>query len=283
MIAAGRLCRRLPYEPIGASMKRPLSAIVMLGTLLATSAAAQTTQGQPMSQRAPLLAPADVLQAGAPALGVYTDGVLGELWQRSDLTARDRAIVTLAALVAGGNAAMAASMVERALDVGVKPAELNEIIAHLAFYTGWPNAVTVATTAKSVFAGRGIGTDQLTAGPAGLTPETEAKRQQRTGYVRQTYEAASPALVEATNDVLFGQIWRRPGLTLRDRSLVTISALIADGKSVQLAGHLNRALDNGLTRAEASAVIAHLAFYAGWPNAVSAATVAKGVFEKRPS
>jgi 4-carboxymuconolactone decarboxylase len=82
--------------------------------------------------------------------------------------------------------------------------------------------------------------------------------------------------------VLFGQVWRRPGLAPRDRSLVTISALVASGKSAQLGGHLNRGLDNGLTREEASAVIAHLAFYAGWPNAVSAASVAKTVFERRP-
>ena len=70
-------------------------------------------------------------------------------------------------------------------------------------------------------------------------------------------------------------------LTPRDRSLVTISALIATGQVAQLGGHLNRAMDNGLTQAEAAEAITHLAFYAGWPNAFSALPIAKEVFEKR--
>jgi 4-carboxymuconolactone decarboxylase len=73
----------------------------------------------------------------------------------------------------------------------------------------------------------------------------------------------------------------RPNLTPRDRSLVTISALIATGQVAQLGGHLNRAMDNGLTQAEAAEAITHLAFYAGWPNAFSALPIAKEVFEKR--
>jgi 4-carboxymuconolactone decarboxylase len=264
-------------------MKTRLAALMMLGTLSASEAVAQQPQAQSMTRSAPMLAPAETLQAGAPALGTYTDTVLGELWQRTDLSPRDRSMATVAALVAGGNSEMLPSSLERALDSGVKPSELNEIIAHLAFYTGWPNAVSAAAIAKGVFTARGIGSDQLSSGPTELAKEEEAARKQRMAYVQQTYGEASPALVEYTNDVLFGQVWRRPGLTLRDRSLVTISALIASGKSAQLGGHLNRGLDNGLTRAEASEIIAHLAFYAGWPNAVSAAAVAKAVFERRPN
>ena len=120
-------------------------------------------------------------------------------------------------------------------------------------------------------------------GPTELRSETEAARSQRTAAVQQNYAAASPILVEYTNEVLFGQVWRRTGLAPRDRSLVTISALIASGKSAQLTSHLPRGLDNGITKAEASALIAHLAFYAGWPNAVSAAALAKTIFERRPN
>lgn len=264
-------------------MKMHLATLMLLGTLAAPEAIAQQPQPGSSTRAAPVLAPLETLRAGAPALATYNETVLSELWQRTDLSARDRSMATFAALVAGGNSSMLPSILERALDSGIKPSELNEMIAHLAFYTGWPNAVSAAAVAKGVFAARGIGAEQLSAGPTELTKEEEAARNQRYAYVQQTYGAASPALVEYTNEVLFGQVYRRPGLAPRDRTLITISALIASGKSVQLVGHLNRGLDHGITKAEASAIIAHLAFYTGWPNAVSAAAVAKTVFEKRPN
>ena len=92
----------------------------------------------------------------------------------------------------------------------------------------------------------------------------------------------SPNLVQDTTNVLFRDLWLRPDLAPRDRSLVTISALIASGQVAQLTSHLNKAMDNGLTQAEAAEVISHLAYYAGWPSAFSALPVAKDVFAKRP-
>jgi 4-carboxymuconolactone decarboxylase len=89
-------------------------------------------------------------------------------------------------------------------------------------------------------------------------------------------------VVQYTSDPLFHDLWLRPALTPRDRSLVTVSALIAAGQVAQLAAHLNRAMDNGLTKSEASEALTHLLFYAGWPNIFSAIPVAKDVFEKRP-
>jgi 4-carboxymuconolactone decarboxylase len=89
--------------------------------------------------------------------------------------------------------------------------------------------------------------------------------------------------VQYTTDPLFHDLWLRPALAPRDRSLVTVSALIASGQVAQLAAHLNRAMDNGLTKAEASEMLTHLLFYAGWPNVFSAIPVAKDVFDKRPS
>jgi len=91
----------------------------------------------------------------------------------------------------------------------------------------------------------------------------------------------APGIVEYTTDVLFHDLWLRPDLAPRDRSLVTVSALIASGQVAQMPYHLNRAMDNGLTQAEASEVFTQLAFYAGWPNVFSALPVAKEVFEKR--
>ena len=87
--------------------------------------------------------------------------------------------------------------------------------------------------------------------------------------------------MQYTTDVLFRDLWLRPDLAPRDRSLITVSALIAAGQVAQIPYHLNRAMDNGLTQTHASEVITHLAFYAGWPNAMSAVPVAKDVFEKR--
>jgi 4-carboxymuconolactone decarboxylase len=88
----------------------------------------------------------------------------------------------------------------------------------------------------------------------------------------------APKLVSLTDDVLFGDIWKRAELSPRDRSLITVAALIAGGNAEQLPGHLSRARHNGLTETELKEVIIHLAFYAGWPRAMSAITVAKQVF-----
>ena len=90
----------------------------------------------------------------------------------------------------------------------------------------------------------------------------------------------APKLRELTDNVLFGDVWARPELSPRDRSLVTVSALIALNRPDQLRSHLARARDNGVTQQEVVEVITHLAFYAGWPNAVTAIAVAKEVFQK---
>ena len=94
--------------------------------------------------------------------------------------------------------------------------------------------------------------------------------------------SVAPALQAYTQGRLLGDVWKRSDLAPRDRSLVTISALIANGQTAQLTPHLSKAMDNGLTQAQAAEVITHLAFYVGWPNVFSAMPVAKDVFEKRP-
>ena len=88
----------------------------------------------------------------------------------------------------------------------------------------------------------------------------------------------APKLVSLTDDVLFGDVWERTELSKRDRSLITVAALITNGSTEQLRGHLARAKDNGPIEAELKKVIIHLAFYAGWPRAMSAVTVAKEIF-----
>ncbi len=91
----------------------------------------------------------------------------------------------------------------------------------------------------------------------------------------------APKLVELTDKVLFGDIWERPQLSKRDRSLITCAALVATGKTEQMNFHFPRAIDNGVTQEELVEMITHLAFYAGWPAAMTAAQIAKDVFDKR--
>jgi 4-carboxymuconolactone decarboxylase len=91
----------------------------------------------------------------------------------------------------------------------------------------------------------------------------------------------NPKLASLTDNVLFGDVWARPGLSPRDRSLVTVSALIAMNRPDQLRSHLQMARDNGLTEEQLIEAITHLAFYSGWPNAVTATTVAREVFRKK--
>jgi 4-carboxymuconolactone decarboxylase len=88
----------------------------------------------------------------------------------------------------------------------------------------------------------------------------------------------APALADLTDRVLFGEVWERPQLSPRDRSLVTVSALIAMNRPDQLRSHIARARDNGVTQEEVVETITHLAFYSGWPNAVTAVGVAREVF-----
>jgi len=101
-----------------------------------------------------------------------------------------------------------------------------------------------------------------------------------TSEARDRVRATVPKLIEATEKVLFGDIWERPELSKRDRSLITCAVLVATYRPEQLKGHLGRALHNGVTQEELSELITHVAFYAGWPAAISAAGIAKGVFEE---
>jgi len=218
----------------------------------------------------------------APALERYTQGtLLGDLWKRPGLAPRDRSIVTLAALIARDQTIEMPYYINLALDNGVTPRAISEIITHLAFYSGWANAISAVAVAKDVFARRGIGADQLPAASPQLLPLDEAAEAQRAARVGEQFGKVAPGIVQYTTDVLFRNLWLRPDLAPRDRSLVTVSALIASGQVAQVPYHLNRAMDNGLTRAQASEVITHLAFYVGWPNAFSALPVAKDIFEKR--
>jgi 4-carboxymuconolactone decarboxylase len=97
---------------------------------------------------------------------------------------------------------------------------------------------------------------------------------------RNPFADIAPALADYTDNVLFGDVWKRPDLSPRDRSLVTVASLVALYRNNELPFHLKRALDNGVSRTELVEAITHLAFYAGWPTAASALPIARRVFDE---
>ena len=101
-----------------------------------------------------------------------------------------------------------------------------------------------------------------------------------TSPAREAIRGTAPKLAEVADQVIYGEVWERPGLSKRDRSLITVATLVALGREKQLDGHLARALQNGVTKDEISEIITHLAFYAGWPAAMTGAQIAKDVFAK---
>ncbi len=261
-----------------------LLTAVLASLVVLVTACAQTAKTAPTSTEvtAPMVTQEDV-QSVAPALDRYTQTrLLDELWRRPNLSPRDRSLVTVAALIARNQPVELPYYLNRALDTGVKPSEVSEVLTHLAFYSGRGNALAAVPLVKEVFAQRAIRADQVAPAAPSMLPLNETAEAQRAARVGQQFGAVAPGLVQYTTDVLFRDLWLRPALAPRDRSLVTISALIAAGQVAQLTSHLNLGMDNGLTYAEVGEVITHLAFYAGWPNAFSAVTAAKEVFEKRP-
>jgi 4-carboxymuconolactone decarboxylase len=124
-----------------------------------------------------------------------------------------------------------------------------------------------------------VGDAQYGAPLRGRAPGTDVGKQPRPSQA--AIGGFAPKLAELTDNVLYGDVWERPELSKRDQSLVTVAALIALNRPDQLRAHLVRARENGVTQQELIETITHLAFYAGWPNAVNAIAVAKEVFEKK--
>jgi len=105
----------------------------------------------------------------------------------------------------------------------------------------------------------------------------------KTSPARQAFGDIAPALAGYTDDVLFGDVWERPGLSPRDRSLITVASLVSLYRMNELPFHLKKALDNGVTRNELIELITHLAFYSGWPTANTALPIARRVFDDNPA
>jgi 4-carboxymuconolactone decarboxylase len=140
------------------------------------------------------------------------------------------------------------------------------------------NSLAARRFATIVMLTAGLSTSSLAQGGPAAPAPTAGKQQTR---AQQLMGDIAPKLADLTDTVLFGDVWERPQLSKRDRSLVTVSALIAMNRPDQLRSHLARARQNGLTEEELVEAITHLAFYSGWPNAISAVSVAREVFAKK--
>src|SRR4051812_37414594 len=133
------------------------------------------------------------VQMVAPALDKYTqDRLLGEVWKRPGLSPRDRSIVTVAALIGRNQTVALADHLKLALNNGVNPAELSEIITQLAFYAGWANAMAAVAVTKDVLAERNIGPDQLPAASPALLPLDEAAEADRAKRVNDQFGTMFP-------------------------------------------------------------------------------------------
>lgn len=224
----------------------------------------------------------DVTSRVSPALSHYNSSVVEEdVWQRHDLSARDRSVVTVATLIARQQTALMPQEFSRALENGVTPAEMSGVVTHLAFYSGWGNAAAAAEALAPIFEAQGVAADSLPGADVDLLPldmEAESAREEN---VQANHAETAIGVVDYTRETLFRDLWLRPDLAPRDRSLITVTALVASGQSEQVPFHLGRAMDNGLTRDEASEALTQLAFYAGWPRVFSAMPVFRNVFDDR--
>lgn len=239
-----------------------------------------------MTQPSPPRSALTLEQVGSvsPVLAYYTQRkIVEDLWQRPGLSRKDRYVVTLSALIARSQTIGMLNYFNNALDHGVTPVEISEIVTHLAFYAGWSSAFSAVAILKDIFAQRGIGMDHL----PGITPDFLSIEQAvpdesvRVAFIRENVGPVSQGLQHYTDDLLYHEVWRRPGLSPRDRNLATIAALITSGQTEFLPFYLNRAMEKGVTKDQVAEILAHLAFYSGWPAAISAAGVVKGFFESR--
>jgi 4-carboxymuconolactone decarboxylase len=225
----------------------------------------------------------DDIRAVSPVLERYTrDRLLGDLWKRPDLSTRDRSIVT------PGRFDCAESDSADALLPQSRPRQWGQTWRDRRDHHASRLLLRLGECDLSVrYHQRGIPqardwTRSASAGFHAASPLDEAAEKQRATSVERNFGVVAPGIVQYTTHVLFRDLWLRPALAPRDRSLVTVSALIASGQVAQVSYHLNKAMDNGLTQREAAEMLTQLAFYAGWPNVFSALPVAKEVFEKRP-
>lgn len=179
-----------------------------------------------------------------------------ETWERPELSPRDRSVVTVAVVTALYRTSEVRAHVGRALNNGVTQEEISEIITHVTFYAGFPTGVNASRVAAEVFEQRGL-------------PLPDARF------------PGAPYLDTLIDGLVYGDTWTRPGLSPRDRSLVTIAMTQAAYQTDQLRGHIRRGLDNGITPLELSELMAQVTLYSGFPSGVNGSRVLAEVLQER--
>lgn len=229
------------------------------------------------------VSPADVA-AVSPTLAEFTNSaIVNKLWQRDGLSTHDRCVITVAALIARSQTAGMAHYFNKALDSGVTAAEMSEIVLHMAFYSGWPNAFIAVSILKDIFAERGISESELPNLTPDLLPLPQALPDNDffMGLIDQNIRPFAPALADFSTDLLYHHVWQRPALSVRDRNLISITALIAQGLRDFLGVYMARGIAQGITREEMGEVITHLAFYAGCPVVIPSIGVVQQAYEAK--
>jgi len=229
----------------------------------------------------PAFSSADVSSV-SPALGKYiAEKLVGEVWERPWLSRHDRCIVTLSCLIARNQTNAMPHYFIKALNNGITPGEISEIITHLAFYSGVPNAMAAIAVAKDVFANHGISQAELPSTDPLMLNKNEALPgdENRVTFIQQNIAPISVGFTKYTNELLYGEVWLRSGLSSRSRSLATVCAMIAAGDTQFLGLYMARAVEHGITRQEMGEVLTQLAFYAGWPKLIAASLVVKEVYD----
>src|SRR5947208_9303947 len=195
-------------SPERKEVKMKLMALMIVALSLISTTWAQGQHTQTGRKSEPMQTMNDITMV-APALEKYAQGPLADLWKRPGLTPRDRSIVTVAALIARNQTNEMPYYFNLALDNGVKPREISEIITHLAFYSGWENAMSAVAVAKGLFADRKIGVDQPPCASSALFPLDKDAEAKRAANVEEQFGKVA-GIVQYTNDVLFRDLWLRP-------------------------------------------------------------------------
>lgn len=256
-----------------------LAALVSAALVFVGAAHAQSQpqpspgpQAQPAPgarQQSPTRPSGPLQQKLAPGLATFTDEVLfGEVWSGPGLSPRDRSLVVISVLIATNKPAQLQGHLGRALNNGVTPVEASGVLTHLALYAGWPSAVSALEVYDRVYTAQNVDLAALQAAGPALPPAAPDAAGARS--MTAQLGTVAPKFAELSSRVVFGDLWRRSDLGVRDRSLVTIAALAAMGDADLLDPYLRRGVESGLTRDEVAEAVTHLAFYAGWGKATKA-------------
>lgn len=228
------------------------------------------------------------------ALGTFTfDHVLGDIWSRPGLGRRDRSLVSVTALVCLGGEQELRTHIGGALNHGASCEELEEVMLQISGYAGFPRALEAMRTLMTVVQERDD-VDRPLPRPA---PERKNDERRRADGIEVFQRMANPSLAPELipsmmegqlGDLgrfglhyLFGEVWARPQLSRRDRSLVTLVVLIVLGRFPELRAHVPGALNHGMTREEIDELILQLTLYAGYPAAVEAARMTREILQAR--